>query len=142
MAPGFIDSHLHVESSMLNPIEFATEAVKHGTTTMLVDPHEIANVFGRKAIDLFLEQSDLVPLDMYVGIPSCVPATGLENSGACLTVEDIREMIPDKRIYGLAEMMNFPGIIYGFGEAREKVDLVLMLEKSLMDIARGSLVKI
>jgi len=123
VAPGFIDSHLHIESSMLNPVEFAKEAAKHGTTTILVDPHEIANVFGRKAIDLFLKLSDLVPMDMLVGIPSCVPATNLENSGASITVKDIREMIPDKRIYGLAEMMNFPGIIYDLGDAREKVDL-------------------
>jgi adenine deaminase len=124
VAPGFIDSHLHVESSMLSPLEFSKEAVKHGTTAIFVDPHEIANVLGRKGIDLFLEQSGIVPLDMFVGIPSCVPATQLEDSGACLTVEDIKALIPDKRIFGLAEMMNFPGIIYGLGDAREKVDLV------------------
>jgi adenine deaminase len=124
VAPGFIDSHLHVESSLLSPLEFSREAVKHGTTAIFVDPHEIANVLGRKGIDLFLEQSGLVPLDMFVGIPSCVPATQLEDSGARLTVEDVKELIPDKRIFGLAEMMNFPGIIYGLGDAREKVNLV------------------
>ena len=124
VAPGFIDSHLHVESSMLSPLEFSREAVKHGTTAIFVDPHEIANVLGRKGIDLFLQQSDIVPLDMFVGIPSCVPATQLEDSGACLTIEDVKALIPDKRIFGLAEMMNFPGIIYGLGDAREKVDLV------------------
>lgn len=124
IAPGFIDSHLHVESSMLSPLEFSKEALKHGTTSIFVDPHEIANVWGRKGIDLFLKQSDLVPLDMFIGIPSCVPATGLEDSGASITVEDIKELISDKRIFGLAEMMNFPGIIYGLGDAREKVDLV------------------
>jgi len=124
VAPGLIDSHLHVESSMLSPVDFSREAAKHGTTAIFVDPHEIANVLGRKGIDLFLEQSGIVPLDMYVGIPSCVPATQLEDSGACLTVEDVKELIPDKRIFGLAEMMNFPGIIYGLGDAREKVNLV------------------
>jgi len=124
VAPGFIDSHLHVESSMLNPLEFFREAVEHGTTAIFVDPHEIANVMGRKGIDLFLEQSGIVPLDMFIGIPSCVPATQLEDSGACLTVEDIKALIPDSRIFGLAEMMNFPGIIYDLGDAREKVDLV------------------
>jgi adenine deaminase len=124
VAPGFIDSHLHIESSMLNPIEFSKEAVKHGTTAVFVDPHEIANVLGRKGIGLFLNQSDLVPLDMFIGIPSCVPATNLESAGASITVEDVKELIPDRRIYGLAEMMNFPGIIQGFGDAREKVDLV------------------
>jgi adenine deaminase len=124
VAPGFIDSHLHVESSLLSPLEFSREAVKHGTTAIFVDPHEIANVLGRKGIDLFLEQSYLVPLDMFVGIPSCVPATQMEDSGARLTVEDVKELIPDKKIFGLAEMMNFPGIIYDLGDAREKVDLV------------------
>jgi adenine deaminase len=124
VSPGFIDSHLHVESSLLNPIEFSKEAVKHGTTAVFVDPHEIANVLGRKGIELFLNQSDLVPLDMFIGIPSCVPATNLESAGASITVEDIKELLPDRRIYGLAEMMNFPGIIQGFGDAREKVDLV------------------
>jgi adenine deaminase len=124
VAPGFIDSHLHIESSMLNPVEFSKEAVKHGTTAVFVDPHEIANVLGRKGIELFLNQSDLVPLDMFIGIPSCVPATNLESAGASITVEDVKELIPDRRIYGLAEMMNFPGIIHGFGDAREKVDLV------------------
>ncbi|NQT79388.1 MAG: adenine deaminase [Candidatus Aminicenantes bacterium] len=124
VAPGFIDSHLHIESSMLSPIEFSREAVKHGTTTLFVDPHEIANVCGRKGIDLFLRQSDVVPLDMFVGIPSCVPATQLEDSGASITIEDIKELLPDRRIFGLAEMMNFPGIIYNLGDAREKVDIV------------------
>ena len=123
VAPGFIDSHLHIESSMLSPIEFSREAVKHGTTTIFVDPHEIANVCGRKGIDLFLRQSDVVPLDMFVGIPSCVPATQLEDSGASITIEDIKELLPDRRIFGLAEMMNFPGIIYDLGDAREKVDI-------------------
>jgi adenine deaminase len=124
LSPGFIDSHLHIESSMLSPLEFSREAVRHGTTAIFVDPHEIANVMGRKGVDLFLEQSGMVPLDMFVGVPSCVPATQLEDSGACLTVEDVKALVPDKRIFGLAEMMNFPGIIHGLGEAREKVDLV------------------
>ena len=124
IAPGLIDSHLHIESSMLSPIEFCKEAVKHGTTSLFTDPHEIANVCGRKGIDLFLRQSDIAPLDMYMGIPSCVPATDLEDAGASITIEDIKELIPDRRIFGLAEMMNFPGIIHDLGDAREKVELV------------------
>ena len=124
ISPGLIDSHLHIESSMLSPLEFSKEAVKHGTTSLFVDPHEIANVCGRKGIDLFLKQADLVPLDIYVGVPSCVPATELEDSGASITLQDIKELIPDRRIFGLAEMMNFPGIIHDIGDAREKVDLV------------------
>ncbi len=124
ISPGFIDSHLHIESSMLSPLEFSKEAVKHGTTSLFVDPHEMANVSGRKGIDLFLKQANIVPLDLYVGIPSCVPATELEDSGATITLKDIKELIPDRRIFGLAEMMNFPGIIHDLGDAREKVDLV------------------
>ncbi len=129
ISPGLIDSHLHIESSMLSPLEFSKEAVKHGTTSLFVDPHEIANVSGRKGIELFLKQSDLVPLDMYLGIPSCVPATELEDSGACITLQDIKELITDRRIFGLAEMMNFPGIIHGTGDAREKVDLAFSAGK-------------
>jgi adenine deaminase len=124
IVPGFIDFHLHVESSLLNPLEFAREAVRHGTTSIFVDPHEIANVCGRKGIDFFLEMSEQLPLDMVVGIPSCVPATHLETAGAEISLSDIEAMLPDRRIYGLAEMMNFPGIINGFGDARQKVDLV------------------
>ncbi len=124
LSPGLVDSHLHIESSMLNPIEFSSEAVRHGTTTVFVDPHEIANVCGRKGVELFLSQSDLVPLDMFVGIPSCVPATDLEDSGGSIGLQDVRQLAEDPRVYGLAEMMNFPGIVHGFGNAREKVDIV------------------
>jgi adenine deaminase len=124
LSPGFVDSHLHIESSMLSPLEFCRRAVEHGTTTVFVDPHEIANVSGRKGIDLFLEQADLAPLDMFVGIPSCVPATGLEDAGAAITLRDVQELIVDSRVYGLGEMMNVPGIIHGDREAREKVDFV------------------
>lgn len=124
VSPGFIDFHLHVESSLLSPLEFAREAAKHGTTAIFVDPHEIANVCGRQGIDLFLDLSENLPMDMAVGIPSCVPATHLETAGAAISLKDIRELVSDKRIFGLAEMMNFPGIINDFGEAREKVDLV------------------
>ncbi len=124
VVPGFIDFHLHIESSLLTPLEFCRAAIRHGTTAVFVDPHEIANVCGRKGIELFLDQSRLVPLDMFIGIPSCVPATHLETSGSQITLSDIRDLISERQIYGLAEMMNFPGIIQDFGDAREKVDLV------------------
>jgi len=123
LAPGLIDAHLHIESSMLTPLEFAQAAVVHGTTAIFVDPHEIANV-RKEGIDLFLKLAEIVPLDLYVGIPSCVPATHLEDAGAEVTLEDIKRLIAHPRAYGLAEMMNFPGIIHGFGDARAKVDLV------------------
>lgn len=129
ISPGFIDFHLHIESSLLNPIEFAREAVKHGTTAIFVDPHEIANVCGRQGIDLFLDLTTHLPLDMSVGIPSCVPATHLETAGAAVSLNDIRDLLSDKRIYGLAEMMNFPGIINGIGDARQKVELAYQAGK-------------
>lgn len=123
LAPGLIDPHLHVESSMLTPDVFAAAAVARGTTAVFVDPHEIANV-RIEGIELFLEISRRLPLEMYVGIPSCVPATDLESAGDRVTLEDIARLIDHPRAYGLAEMMNFPGIIRGFGDSRAKVDLV------------------
>jgi adenine deaminase len=125
VAPGFIDSHLHIESSLLSPLEFARRAVEHGTTTVFVDPHEIANVQGRRGIALFLEHAARAPLDIFIGIPSCVPATTLEDSGATIALADVEALLDEPRVYGLAEMMNFPGIVHGLGEARAKVDAVL-----------------
>lgn len=124
ISPGYIDSHLHIESSMVPPLAFARTAVPHGTTCVLVDPHEITNVFGEKGIEFFMDQADLVPMDMYIGIPSCVPATRLENSGAEIGLAQIRRLMPDRRIYGLAEMMDFPDIIGGELAVCDKVDAV------------------
>ena len=124
LSPGFTDSHLHIESSMLSPTEFARHAVTHGTTSVFVDPHEIANVSGRDAVHMFMEVSEHVPMDIFVGIPSCVPATNMEDAGASIGLEDIVALVPDRRIYGLGEMMNFPGIVYGLGDARKRVDAV------------------
>lgn len=124
ISPGFIDSHLHIESSMLPPLEFTRTAVPHGTTGVLVDPHEITNVFGEKALRFFMNQANLVPMDMYIGIPSCVPATHLETSGAEITIDHIQQLIADERIYGLAEMMDFPDIIAGNPAVCSKVDAV------------------
>jgi len=123
LAPGLIDAHLHIESSMLTPLEFCRVAVLHGTTAIFVDPHEVANV-RKDGIKLFLNLAEKVPLEMYVGIPSCVPATHLEDAGAEVSLEDIARLIEHPRAYGLAEMMNFPGIIHGLGDAREKVEMV------------------
>jgi len=123
LAPGLIDAHLHIESSMLTPVEFSRQALLHGTTAIFVDPHEVANV-RKEGIRIFLELAEKLPIDMYVGIPSCVPATHLEDAGAEVSLEDIKELIAHPRAYGLAEMMNFPGIIHGLGDAREKVELV------------------
>lgn len=125
VSPGFIDGHIHVESSMLTPVEFAAEAVNSGTTSIFVDPHEIANVLGVKGVKLFLEQADILPLTMFVGAPSCVPATEMETSGGEITLADIKTFLADDRVYGLAEMMNFPGVIHDIGDARKKVKAAL-----------------
>jgi len=124
ISPGFIDSHLHIESSMLSPLEFSKQAALRGTTSVFVDPHEIANVTGQAGLDLFLDQSAQVPIEIFIGIPSCVPATPLEKAGAVITLEVIQQYISDPRVYGLAEMMNFPGIIHGDEQARAKVQYV------------------
>lgn len=123
--PGLVDGHLHIESSMLTPLQFAREAVGHGTTSLFVDPHEIANVLGRDGIELFLDQAAMLPLTMNVGIPSCVPATPMETAGGHISAADIRQYIDDERVYGLAEMMNYPGIIHDIGDTREKVRIAL-----------------
>jgi len=131
VAPGLMDAHLHIESSLLSPLAFARAAVLRGTTAVFVDPHEIANVQGRRGVELFLEHAEHAPLDIFVGIPACVPATALEDSGAAITLGDIAELLDEPGVYGLAEMMNFPGIVHGRGDARAKVDATL---------ARGRLV--
>ncbi len=129
LSPGLIDGHLHIESSMLAPLEFAKQAVLHGTTAIFVDPHEIANVLGRKGIGLFLKEAGKLPLDMYIGVPSCVPATDLETSGGSISIRDIKSLLKNPRVFGLAEMMNFPGIVHGFGDARERVEVALRAGK-------------
>ncbi len=137
IAPGLIESHLHIESCMMPPLTFCNHAVNHGTTTLLVDPHEIVNVTGLEGMKLWLAQSELVPVDMFVGIPSCVPATHMEHSGATIGVEEIEGLITEDRIYGLGEMMNFPGIIYDLGDARKKVDVAISHHKLVDGHAPG-----
>ena len=129
VSPGFIEAHMHIESSMMPPLEFAHYSVKHGTTSMLVDPHEIANVAGMKGIQLWLDQAKQVPMDIFIGIPSCVPATNMEHSGAEISLKDVTALIGNNQVYGLGEMMNFPGIIYDLGEARKKVDVAFEFGK-------------
>ena len=135
--PGFIDPHLHIESSLLSPLEFAQAAVRRGTTAVFVDPHEIANVAGNDGIALFLRHAAVAPLDIFIGVPSCVPATAFEETGAALTLDDIEELLPHPRVYGLAEMMNFPGIIHNLGDARAKVESAFDLGKVVDGHAPG-----
>jgi adenine deaminase len=111
--PGFIDSHVHLESAMLTPAEFAKGALPHGTTAVVADPHEIANVLGTKGLRYILKASEGLSLDFYFMLPSCVPATGLETSGARLTASDLLPFLKEKRVLGLAEMMDYPGVLAG-----------------------------
>ena len=137
LAPGFIDGHIHIESSMLTPIEFAKEAVKHGTTSVFADPHEIANVLGVRGVKIFLEQTELLPFSMYIGAPSCVPATSMETSGGEVTLSDIKALLKEENVYGLAEMMDFPDIIAGAGDKRERVKAALEAGKVVDGHAPG-----
>ncbi|MFW6179546.1 MAG: amidohydrolase family protein, partial [Desulfohalobiaceae bacterium] len=109
--PGLIDAHVHIESSMLSPRYFAQCVLPHGTTTVIADPHEIANVLGMEGIRYMLEASQDLHLNFFFMLPSCVPATPFENSGASLAAKDLAQFIDEKRILGLGEMMNVPGII-------------------------------
>jgi adenine deaminase len=113
LAPSLIEGHFHVESSMLTMPEFARAVVPHGTGAVVIDPHEYANVLGLDGIRYVLESSKNLPLDFFVMLPSCVPATPLETAGARLTAEDLKLMIADERIAGVAELMNYPGVYSG-----------------------------
>lgn len=120
--PGYIDGHMHIESSQLSPEEFASLAVPRGTTTIIADPHEITNVCGINGTDYIVKASKNVPLDVEVMLPSCVPATPFETSGAVLTGKDIKDNIGRNDIHGLAEFMNFPGIIYTDEDVIKKLE--------------------
>ena len=110
IAPGLIDSHVHIESSMVTPLEFSKVVLTHGVTTVIADPHEIANVAGVKGIQYMLESSENIPLDVYMMLPSCVPATPFENSGATLLAEDLQPLFNHPRVLGLGEVMDYPSV--------------------------------
>lgn len=122
LAPSLIDGHFHVESSMLTAPEFARAVVPHGTGAAVIDPHEYANVLGLDGIRYVLESSKKLPLDFFIMLPSCVPATPLETAGARITADDLKLMIHDERIAGVAEMMNFPGVFLGAKSELAKID--------------------
>src|SRR4029077_12748625 len=113
LLPGFIDAHVHIESSMLVPSEFARAAVVHGTVATVSDPHEIGNVLGVPGVRYMLENAARVRFKFFFGAPSCVPATTFETAGAEITVPEVEALLDDPRIRYLSEMMNFPGILYG-----------------------------
>ena len=119
--PGFIDGHVHIESSQLSPEEFAKLILPRGTTTIIADPHEITNVCGMNGVDYIVKASQNVPLDVKVQLPSCVPATPFETSGAILDGDAVAENIGKGEIHGLGEFMNYPGVIYGDTDVLKKL---------------------
>ncbi len=135
--PGFIDSHIHIESSMLTPAEFARIAVIHGTVAVVSDPHEIANVLGLEGIRFMIEDSKRVPLKFYFGAPSCVPATDFETSGAVLDSEKIEELIKMNEIKYLSEVMNFPGVINKNPDIMRKIEIAKKYGKPIDGHAPG-----
>ncbi|KAF5421075.1 MAG: adenine deaminase [Candidatus Methanocomedens sp.] len=113
VCPGLLDGHVHFESSMVTLSRFARKALEHGTTGIVIDPHEIANVLGRQGIELVLEEAKSLPLNIFVAISSCVPATPFETSGASLDAADVRSLIDNEMVVGLGEVMDFPGVLSG-----------------------------
>ena len=109
--PSFIDSHIHLESSIVSPYEFAKAVIPHGTTAVVADPHEIANVIGTDGIDYMLQSTSGLPLDVFIMLPSCVPATPDEENGANLTHHELVPYLREDRVLGLGEVMNAPGVI-------------------------------
>ena len=135
--PGFIDSHIHIESSMLVPSEFAKIAVLHGTVATISDPHEIANVLGSTGVYYMIENGKKVPLKFHFGAPSCVPATNFETAGAVIDSEGIAALMASPDIYYLAEMMNYPGVLFDDTEVLKKIEWAKHFNKPVDGHAPG-----
>lgn len=129
--PGFVDAHVHIESSMLVPTEFARLAVCHGTVATVSDPHEIANVLGKKGISYMIENGKKVPFKFFFGAPSCVPATPFESSGRTLNADDVEELMASPDIYYLSEVMNYPGVIHEDPELMRKINAAKRYNKPI-----------
>lgn len=119
--PGFVDAHIHIESSMLVPSEFARLAVMHGTVATVSDPHEIANVLGIDGVEFMIDNGKQVPFKFNFGAPSCVPATGFESAGAIIDSEGIKRLLENPDISYLAELMNYPGVLFDDEEVMKKI---------------------
>ncbi|RZJ78731.1 MAG: adenine deaminase, partial [Chryseobacterium sp.] len=137
MLPGFIDSHVHIESSMLIPSEFARLAVTHGTVSTISDPHEIANVCGMEGVEFMIENGNTVPFKFNFGAPSCVPATIFETAGAELNHDDVKALLERPEIKYLSEMMNFPGVLSKDEEVLKKIAAAHELGKPVDGHAPG-----
>ncbi len=137
LLPGFIEGHIHIESSLLTPEGFAMVVVPRGTTAVIADPHEIANVLGLHGVRYMLRASRALPLDCYFMASSCVPATGLETAGAALGQEAIAALLEEERVLGLAEVMDYPSVIQGRREIQEKITLARSRSKLVDGHAPG-----
>jgi len=135
--PGFIDAHIHIESSMLVPSEFAKIAVLHGTVATISDPHEIANVLGSEGVFYMIENGKQSPLKFHFGAPSCVPATAFETAGAVIDADGIKELLQSPDIYYLAEMMNYPGVLFDDAEVLKKIEWAKHFNKPVDGHAPG-----
>ncbi len=125
IVPSFIDGHVHLESSLISPSQYARVVLPHGTCAVVADPHEIANVLGMRGIEYMLNSTEGLALDVYFTAPSCVPATPIDESGAEISAKDIRELLSHPRVVGLAEMMNYPGVLASDGEVMDKLSAAL-----------------
>lgn len=123
VAPGLIDAHCHVESSMVVPAVYCAEAVRKGVTTLITDPHEITNVYGARGVQFMLDSAACAPVNFYVMLPSCVPSTDFENTGATFTAKEMAEFVEDPKVLGLGEMMNYPGVVGCDSGVMEKLRL-------------------
>ena len=137
LCPGFIDAHVHIESSMLTPTEFARIAVTHGTVGTVSDPHEIANVLGIEGVRYMQKLAAQTPCKIHFGIPSCVPATNFETAGATLGPDSIEELCRDESLLYLSEMMNFPGVIHRDPEVMKKIEIAKQYGKRIDGHAPG-----
>jgi len=137
LLPGFVDAHVHIESSMMPPTEFTRLAVVHGTVATVSDPHEIANVLGLEGVQFMLEEAKRVPLKFCFGAPSCVPATHFETAGAHLDAEAVGKLLERKEIGYLSEMMNFPGVLMKDAEVKAKIEAAKKLGKPVDGHAPG-----
>jgi len=135
--PGFIDAHIHIESSMLVPYEFAKVALRHGTVATVSDPHEIANVMGVEGVLYMIENAKEAPLKFHFGAPSCVPATSFETAGATIDSDDVRALLEMDDIFYLSEMMNYPGVLHGDEEVLKKIQYAKELSKPVDGHAPG-----
>ncbi len=137
LCPGLVDAHVHIESSLLAPVEYAKMVAPRGTTAIVADPHEIANVLGHDGVNWMLRASDGIPLDVYMMVPSCVPATDFDTAGASLYASDLARFARDERVLGLGEVMNYPGVLAGDPRILDKLSLFWEAGKAIDGHAPG-----